>query len=159
MTDSVALSSLLAPFVRQFHPKSILTAGDTAAMCLQIDNDTKLQHLTTPFNQRQLQHIEPIDLAIVSHLTESLDKASAQQWLGMIKNRYAPHVLLISHPAHAQAQGWQFTDYLAMGFRHIAGTDDGLQVFSYAIENYQPKRDWLNSRFWANPEMYDRYRW
>jgi hypothetical protein len=46
-----------------------------------------------------------------------------------------------------------------MGFRHLAGTEDGLQVFTYAIENYQPKRDWLNSRYWANPEMYDKYRW
>lgn len=159
MTDSVALSSLLAPFVHHFKPKSILTAGDTAAMCLQIDNDTKLQHLTTPFNQQQLQTLAPVDLAVISHLTESLDKAMAQQWLGMIKNRYAPHVLLISHPDIAKNQGWMFTDYLAMGFRHIGGTEDGLQIFSYAIENYQPKRDWLNSRFWANPDMYDKYRW
>jgi hypothetical protein len=159
MTSSVALSSLLAPFVRQFNPQSILTAGDTAAMCLQIDNDTKLQHLTTPFSQQQLQTVSPVDLAVISHLTESLDKATAQQWLGMIKNRYAPHVLLISHPEIAKTMGWNLTDYLAMGFHHIGGTEDGLQIFSYAIENYQPKRDWLNSRFWANPEMYDKYRW
>ncbi|MDT8372118.1 MAG: DUF6231 family protein [Gammaproteobacteria bacterium] len=33
------------------------------------------------------------------------------------------------------------------------------QLFSYAIESYQPKHDWLNSRFWANPENYDKYRW
>lgn len=159
MKDSYALSSLLAPFVSQFKPKSILTAGETAAACLQTYNDTRLQHLKTPFSQQQLIDIAPIDLALISHLTESLDKAAAQQWLGMIKNRYAPHVILISHPDLAQLKGWQFTDYLAMGFKHIAGSDDGLQVFSYAIENYQPKRDWLNSRFWANPEMYNKYRW
>jgi hypothetical protein len=41
----------------------------------------------------------------------------------------------------------------------MAGTQDGLQVFSYAIENYQLKKDWLNSRFWANPQHYDKYRW
>ena len=159
MTDSYALSSLLAPFIHQFKPKSILTAGGTAAACLKTDNDTRLQHLVTPFSQQQLKQIAPIDLAIISHLTESMDKAEAQQWLGMIKNRYSPHVILISHSTLAQQNGWEFTDYLAMGFKHIAGTDDGLQVFSYAIENYQPKRDWLNSRFWANPEMYDKYRW
>jgi hypothetical protein len=159
MTNSVALSSLLAPFVRQFNPQSILTAGDTAAMCLQIDNDTKLQHLTTPFSQQQLQTIQPVDLAVISHLVESMAKTKAEQWLGMIKNRYAPHVLLISHPEIAKNQGWLLTDYLAMGFRHIGGSEDGLQIFSYAIENYQPKRDWLNSRFWANPDMYNKYRW
>lgn len=159
MTDSYALSSLLAPFVKAFNPHSVLTAGDTAEFCLQTDNDTKFQHLTTPFSQQQLQRISPVDLALISHLTESMSKAEAQQWLGKIKNQYAPHVILISHPELAAEHGWQFTDYLAMGFRHIAGSEDGLQVFSYAIENYQPKRDWLNSRFWANPEMYDKYRW
>lgn len=159
MNDSYALSSLLAPVISQFKPKSILTAGDTAEMCLQNVNDTKLQHLTTPFSQQQLLEISPIDLAVISHLTESMNKAAAQQWLGKIKNLYAPHVILISHPQIAEDNGWLFTDYLAMGFRHIAGTEDGLQVFSYAIETYQPKRDWLNSRFWANPDMYDKYRW
>lgn len=128
-------------------------------MCLQTGDDTKFQHLTTPFSQQQLLEIAPIDLAVVSHLTESLAKPEAQQWLGKIKNQYAPHVILISHPELAAEKGWQLTDYLALGFKHIAGTEDGLQVFSYAIENYQPKRDWLNSRFWANPEMYDKYRW
>ncbi len=159
MTNSVALSSLLAPFVSQFNPRSILTAGDTAAMCLQNDNDTKLQHLKTPFSQDQLRNTQPADLAVISHLTESMEKAAAQQWLGMVKNRLAPHVILISHPAIADNKGWELTDYLAMGFRHLAGTEDGLQVFTYAIENYQPKRDWLNRRYWANPEMYDKYRW
>ena len=159
MTDSYALSSLLAPYVSQFHPGSILTAGETAAACVQTANDTRLQHLATPFSRQQLMGVSPIDLAIISHLTESLDKAAAQSWLGMIKNLYAPHVILISHPDLSQEQGWQLTDYLAMGFKHIAGTADGLQVFSYAIENYQPKHDWLNSRFWANPELYNKYRW
>ncbi len=159
MTDSIALSSLLIPLIKQFNPKKILTAGETAASCLQTDNDTRLQHLTTPFKQQQLDNIEPVDLAIISHLTESLEKSVGQAWLGTIKNQYAPHVILISHAELARQNQWQFTDYLAMGFKHIAGTEDGLRIFSYAIENYQPTHDWLNSRFWANPEMYDKYRW
>jgi hypothetical protein len=159
MTDSYALSSLLAPLVSQFKPRSILTAGETAAACLQTDKDTRLQHLTTPYSQQQLVEITPIDLALISHLTESMDKQAGQQWLGMIKNLYAPHIILITNPELAELQGWAFTDYLALGFKHIAGSEDGLQIFGYAIENYQSERDWLNNRFWANPELYDKYRW
>lgn len=159
MKESYALSSLLAPVIREFNPTSILTAGQTAAACLQNDNDTVLQHLNTPYSQQQLMEIEPVDLAIISHLTESMNKIPARHWLGTIKNRYAPHIILISHPQLAQKNGWQLTDYLAMGMKHIAGTENGLQIFSYAIENYQPKREWLNSRFWANPDLYDKYRW
>ncbi|KKM22836.1 hypothetical protein LCGC14_1621280 [marine sediment metagenome] len=159
MTDSIALSKLITPLITQFSPKTILTAGEAAATCLQTDNDTRIHHLKTPYHQQQLEDISAVDLAIISELTESLSKPLAQAWLGTIKNYYAPHIILISHPTLAAKHNWQFTDYLAMGFKHIAGSQDGLRIFSYAIENYQPKRDWLNSRFWANPEMYDKYRW
>lgn len=108
---------------------------------------------------QQLTQISPVDLAVISHLTETLDKTAGQQWLGAIRNQFAPHILIISNPGMAQINDWQLTDYLAMGFTHIAGSDDGLQVYRYAIESYQPKRDWLNSRFWAHPELYDKHRW
>ena len=121
--------------------------------------DTRIRHLATPFSQQQLAEIEPIDVAVVSQLVESMPKTQAQQWLGLMRNLYAPHVVLICEPKLAQQQDWALSDFLAMGLKHLAGSSEGLQVYSYAIENYQPKRDWLNSRFWANPENYDKYRW
>lgn len=159
MNQSVLLSSLLSTLKQQFNPQSVLVAGESARQCLKECQDTRSQTLTTPFSQSQLQHIDSVDLAIISDLTETLPLQAGQQWLGYLRNLHAPHIILISEPVLAQQQGWQFHDYLAMGLHHIAGTSDGLQVFSYAIENYQPKRDWLNSRFWANPENYDKYRW
>lgn len=33
------------------------------------------------------------------------------------------------------------------------------QAWSYDIRTYKPVPDWLNPKFWANPENWDRYRW
>jgi hypothetical protein len=33
------------------------------------------------------------------------------------------------------------------------------QAWSYDIRTYKPVPDWLNPRFWANPENWDKYRW
>lgn len=159
MNEAAALINVIEPLIEQFQPRSVLVAGDLAIACVQTRKDTRFQQITTPYTQQQLAAIQPVELAVISHLCEFQSPEQGQQWLGVIKNLYAPHILLISHPDIAQQQGWQFTDYLAMGFRHIAGTDEGIQVFVYAIENYQPQKDWLNSRFWANPELFDKYRW
>ena len=149
----------MVPFVRKFKPQSVLTAGETARDCLENMQDTRLLHLATPFSQQQLDSLAQIDLAVISHLVESLSLSEAQQWLGTVRNLYAPHIILITEPELARQRGWQLANFLAMGLTHIAGSNEGLQLYSYAIENYQPKRDWLNSRFWANPENYDKYRW
>ncbi|EMR12332.1 hypothetical protein MPL1_10888 [Methylophaga lonarensis MPL] len=159
MTDSIALSKILVPLVARFQPKSLLLAGETALECIKGYEDTRLLKITTPFAQSQLEQLPLVDVAVISDLTEQLDVAAGQQWLGSLRNRYTPHIFLISEPAQARQNGWQLTDYLALGLRHIAGTQQGVQLFSYAIENYQYRRDWLNSRFWANPENYDKYRW
>lgn len=33
------------------------------------------------------------------------------------------------------------------------------QAWSYDIRTYKAVPDWLNPRFWANPENWDKYRW
>lgn len=159
MTDSRTLSSLLTPLVTALRPASILVVGDTASAGLQTLKDTRIRRLATPRTPSQLAGLEPVDLAVVSDLDASLDKVAGQQWLGQLRNLYAPRILLVSDRQQAQRQGWQLCDFLAMGFRHVADSDDGLQLFSYAIDNYQPDHDWLNSRFWANPHNYGKYRW
>ena len=158
MTAYSELSTLLSPLLAEFKPQSVLIVGETAYDCYQNQQDTRLQLLKTPFKLESLANLEPIDLAIISEITDTLDKSQARQWLGLIRNCYAKHIIVISESHTSSQQGWQLADYLAMGMKHI-GTSEHYQVFSYAIENYQPKREWLNSQFWANPENFDKYRW
>lgn len=149
----------MVPMMAQFNPESILLVGNLAAESVDCPQDTRLQQLTTPLTQQQLTEMKPVDLAVISDLTETLSVDAGQQWLGILRNVYAPHILLISHAASAKDKGWQLRDFLAMGLKRYAGTAEGFQLFSYAIENYQPKKEWLNSRFWANPENFDKYWW
>jgi len=132
--------------------------GEIALTCYQGGQDTRLQVLTTPLSLEQLTEIAPIDLAIISGITDVLPKSQAMEWLGVLRNRHAPHIIVISDIDKTAQQGWLLADFLALSMKHV-GTSHLHQVFSYALENYQPKKDWLNSRFWANPENYGKYRW
>jgi ABC-type transporter Mla MlaB component len=159
MDNVDALGELLEPLLTAFAPKSLLLAGELAIASVQSRQDTRSRQLTTPFRQQQLHDLQQVDVAVISDLTETMPVAHGQQWLGSLRNVFAPHVILISDPEKAQQQGWQFADFLALGLHHVAISDSGLHLYSYAIENYQPKRDWLNSRFWANPENFGKYWW
>ncbi|MBE9533296.1 MAG: hypothetical protein IMF04_04165 [Proteobacteria bacterium] len=120
--------------------------------------DTRTQVLTTPFSLEQLTNIEPINLAIISDIIESMTKEHAIEWLAMVRNRHARSLIIIVDSTKPNEQPWQLADYLALGLNKIADHKQ-YQLFAYAIESYRPKRDWLNSRFWANPENFDKYRW
>jgi len=144
--------------VAQYQHKSLLLAGD-AAINLGIDlQDTRFKTLKTPFSLEQLTKLPHIDLAIISDVLESTPKEQAIEWLSMLRNGYAQQLIVIMDNTHTATKNWQLTDFLALGFNTLF-SDSRFAIYSYNIENYRPKKDWLNSRFWANPENYDKYRW
>ena len=157
MTASSDLSKIILPFIKQYCGQSILIAGDLAKKTLNTVQDTRSYTLTTPFTLAKLEALPSIDIAIVSDVIENLNKVDATQWLATLRNQYAQHLLLIVDQKQS-CSDWGLTDYFALGFKK-RGQINHYQIFSYAIEDYQFKKEWLNSRFWANPENFDKYRW
>ena len=45
---------------------------------------------------------------------------------------------------------------IALGYRAAEGNDP---VYVFDINDYKETPDWLSPRNWANPEMWDKYRW
>ncbi len=158
MTDYDILSTLISPLIAQFQPKSVLIVGEIAQNCYPNTVNIQKQLIKPPFSLEQLNDIEPIDLAVVSDITDILTKHDATQWLGSLRNRYAAHIIIISDGDASSKQGWQLNDYLGLGMKQFQSTKKH-QLFVYAIESYQRKKDWLNSKNWANPENYGKYRW
>jgi len=158
MTTSSDLSKILSPLIAQAHCKSVLLAGEIVINSCKELHDTRSHVLKTPFSLEQLNDLSRIDLAIVSNLVETLPKETATQWLSMLRNGHAQQLILLIDKNSDRAQTWQLADYLSLGFQQFF-SDNHYQLFSYNIETYRPKRDWLNNRFWANPENYDKYRW
>ncbi|MFT7234560.1 MAG: hypothetical protein ACI9QV_000122 [Methylophagaceae bacterium] len=157
MTASSDLSKMILPFIQQYRGKSLLIAGELAKKTLINEQDTRSHTLTTPFTLAQLTSLPLIDIAIISDVIENLSKVDATQWLATLRNQYAQHLLLIVNQQQTESS-WQLTDYLALGFKK-RGEIKGRLIFSYAIEDYQFKKEWLNDRYWANPENFDKYRW
>ena len=80
--------------------------------------------------------------------------------LGIICQRFPNQVLIeLQHDANDKSSAQACRDAcFAMGFRQaLNSVSDGLeyQLYEYRLKNYKRVPDWLNSRFWANPERFN----
>ena len=129
----------LDAFIRS-HPASTLARAETAP-------------LPSDIAQRRY------DLAVIADCLEHLPRHNALQLLGGIRNLNASRMAVLVDLA---ACDWQLTDFYALGlqvseqFRRDGQT---LTLFTYDLLEYKQVPDWLNARFWANPELFGKYWW
>ncbi|WP_263138895.1 DUF6231 family protein [Pseudomonas sp. RIT-PI-AD] len=99
------------------------------------------------------------DLAVVADCLEHLPKRSGLELLGGIRNLNASRIAVL---ADLQACGWQETDFYGLALQaseRFRRDDQVLHLFTYDLRDYKQTPDWLNARFWANPENFGKYWW
>jgi hypothetical protein len=78
--------------------------------------------------------------------------------LGQLRNYGTHQIAVVVDPE----QGWDFKDFIGLGFRRQAELDDDGRtrtLYTYNIDNYNHKRAWNNPDNWANPEMWGKAWW
>jgi hypothetical protein len=107
----------------------------------------------------------PYEMALVVDALEHMDKGEALALLARLRDVSAHQVVVavpIGDAAQRNQSSWSAEDMVAMGM-YRAGTyeQDGVRVHVYCFDlyDYKPTPDWLNARFWAHPELFDKYWW
>ena len=101
----------------------------------------------------------PVDLANQRFDLEHLPKRTGLELLGGIRNLNASRVAVL---ADLSACGWQDTDFFALALsasEKFRREGQVLSLFTYDLHDYKQVPDWLNARFWANPENFGKYWW
>ncbi|UVL55226.1 DUF6231 family protein [Pseudomonas sp. B21-035] len=99
------------------------------------------------------------DLALLVDCLEHLSKRDGLQLLGGIRNLNASRVAVL---ADLSACDWQETDFFALALQASEKFQRDAQVlnlFTYDLREYKQVPDWLNAKFWANPENFGKYWW
>jgi hypothetical protein len=99
------------------------------------------------------------DLALIVDCLEHLPKRTGLELLGGIRNLNASRLAVL---IDLQACSWQDTDFFALAMQASERFQRGeqtLSLFTYDLLDYKQVPDWLNAKFWANPEMFDKYWW
>ena len=99
------------------------------------------------------------DLAVLVDCLEHLSNQQGLQLLGGIRNLNASRVAVLVDLA---ASGWRDTDFYALALQdseRFQRDEQVLNLFTYDQRDYKQVPDWLNAKFWANPQNFGKYWW
>ncbi|MEH6490709.1 DUF6231 family protein [Halopseudomonas sp.] len=125
------------------HPATQLVTSDQAPLQAEVAN-------------------QRYDLAIIADQLEHLPQRTGIELLAGLRNLSASRLAVLVDLV--QAADWQENDFFALALQRRASftdTDDNrtLSLYTYDLADYKQVPDWLNSKYWANPEMFDKYWW
>ena len=157
--------------LHKLQPASLLTLGEAVAGAvdayLLMHPDCRHLHLTPAeaWSALRRQPLHRYALALATEVVESLDKVAARRLLAALRDLYAERLLLLValHGAESRNAGTrEFAELLSLGLSAMGRWVTGRRVFraySFDLYDYKLTPDWLNSRHWAHPELFDKYWW
>jgi hypothetical protein len=152
----------LAALLDRYAPKRLLVMGAGSFPALQAFQEahpgTELAHAAPGPLPAELAG-QRFDLALVVDCLEHIPKRAGLELLGGIRNLNASRIAVL---ADLKACGWQTTDFYSLALQAsecFARDEQVLTLFTYDLREYKQVPDWLNAKFWANPENFGKYWW
>ena len=102
---------------------------------------------------------ERYDLVILADCLEHLPLRQGRELLGGLRNFNTSRLAVLVDLA---ASEWQATDFYALALQaneRFARDGQVVTLFSYDLHDYKQVPDWLNAKFWANPQNFGKYWW
>ncbi|MCR3861345.1 DUF6231 family protein, partial [Pseudomonas aeruginosa] len=90
---------------------------------------------------------------------EHLPQRTGLQLLAGVRNLNASRVAVL---VDLEASDWQATDFFALAMQNserFQREGQTLTLYTYDLYEYKQVPDWLNAKFWANPENFGKYWW
>ena len=159
MDESWAAQHMLERVLQETSPRHYLIIGDAHPLDPEPTIADTPQTTITRLRPEQTLDALPRhgrqDLVLVGAL-EAFPRADGEILLSRLRDLYARRVLARLRPSPE----WEHRDMTAFGFTRLArlGANHGL-LYGFDMATYKTTPDWLNPRFWANPELWGKYRW
>lgn len=103
--------------------------------------------LDTPFTERFA--------AALMLISDDDNTHSTELTIARLRDVLAERVLVV---IPEQSSTWTTAKMLGFGFRRIAELK-GWQAWGFDIHTYKDVPDWLNAKYWANPQNWGKYWW
>ncbi len=159
----------LLRLVEEKAPESILTVGvDGRALFAPYLRGCEGRTLTCLGTRRVLERLEGCGrygFGLVARALERLPKDEGVVLLSRMRDLHTERFCALvpiesSDPGHRSR--WQDTELIAYGMTLLARyrkADQSFHLYGFDIASYKSTPDWLNPRYWAHPELWNKYRW
>lgn len=142
-------SEELQKLIETLQPATVLAITDRALSLSGDISTTSISGIT------QLEELKRHRLAYVSDFPKTITTEEGHQILAALRDLKADIVYALLSDDDSR---WVMSELRALGFRHIkAYTDESPSktLYYFDIYDYKLTPDWLNPRFWANPDRWD----
>ncbi|MHA6161692.1 DUF6231 family protein [Pseudomonas sichuanensis] len=164
MTDAFSQRTpqqALAALLERFTPHKLLLVGTRfpALDAFAAEHPGTLIEVASPGPLPAGLAAQRFDLALLVDCLEHLPKRSGLELLGGIRNLNASKVAVL---ADLGACGWHDTDFFSLALsasEKFQRDEQVLSLFTYDLHDYKQVPDWLNAKFWANPQNFGKYWW
>lgn len=148
--------------------KTTVQATDDGAMLVITDSAVLREVLGHPavtlfgsdVAETQLDALPRVALAVVDGAADFPSQTAAAQIVGRLRDVQANRVLVIAGRDDHSPLGRQAL--IGLGFHRWASSQDAdgrRRWYEFDMAHYKVTPDWLNPRNWANPALWDKYRW
>ncbi|MEJ2059278.1 MAG: DUF6231 family protein [Acidihalobacter sp.] len=95
------------------------------------------------------------DCAVLAGALEQLPRSEGEHLISSLRDIYARRLYIL---VDAATDRWPARDLIAFGLSEV-GRSETQVLYRYDVSTYKRTPDWLNPRFWAHPELWDKFRW
>lgn len=111
----------------------------------------------------QVDRLGAFELVFVAGVAEQLPKPEAITLLGRLRDLHTRRLLLLiplGDDGADRVSVWEQNDLIALGMEQIGActeADAPLHLYQFDLLTYKRTPDWFNSKYWAHPELWDKY--
>ena len=159
----------ITKLLHQLKPHSIILLDpDGTGLCsayLQAHPECELEYVAQPDAAAQLGVGGRYDLCIVANTLEYMDKISAGQLIARLRDLLARQLFVVVPVGEGWPDlesYWAMSDFIGFGMHLVSDYEhDGRcwHMYKFDLADYKLTPDWLNARYWAHPERWDKERW
>lgn len=157
-TPQQALAALLAQHV----PQSLLLIGAEQLPAIEafLDAHPECRFAHAPAGELSAElSAQRFELAVFVDCLEHLNKRAGLELLAGVRNLNASKLAVL---VDISACDWQLSDFYALALQaseRFQRDTQTLTLFTYDVREYKQVPDWLNAKFWANPQLFGKYWW
>lgn len=111
----------------------------------------------------QVSTLGRFDFVFMSGVLEYLPKAVASSMLARLRDIHAKQLFVLAPIGKAwlqHASFWEYNDLIGLGMERVnvyAKNGLPLALLKFDLRTYKTTPEWFNSKYWARPELWDKY--
>jgi len=148
-------------------PRTLLAIGPQAnevfADFVGANPGAVLTHLAEGDWLEQVSTLGRFDFVFIFGVLEYLPKQVASAMLARLRDVHAKQLYTLAPIGKAwlkHTSFWEYNDLLGLGMERVniyAKNGLPLALLKFDLRTYKTTPEWLNSKYWARPELWDKY--